>query len=95
MEKLVWSEMGWWLRSQDLKLLGEAGNPTYRIVDQCQALRIGDEVLVSSSSLHPRMILLSADIKVQGFGPDKDGRILRNLLHENIIYNYSLNPYKE
>ena len=87
--ELKWSEMGWWYGSNefDKKLLGEAGNSSYRVEDQCQAMRTSDFVLITSEH---KMTIISADTIVRGFGEDKDGKSLRELMKEEVIYNYAL-----
>jgi hypothetical protein len=86
---LKYSEMMWFLKNdgQNGVYLGDAGN--HRAGRQIQAMRFGDEVIVNGS-VGTRVI--SADTAVNGFGESKDGKVLRDLMVEDVIYDYLLEP---
>jgi hypothetical protein len=97
--KLKFSEMYWEFRSDKNEregwsgtYLGEAGNPSYRVESQVQAMRFGDEVLVSGTrGTH----IIPADCPVKGFGEQKDGKTPRALMTDGLLYSYFLDPYQE
>lgn len=91
---LKWTEMMWLLEDPDNpiknKRLGEAGNPSYPVEKQCSAIRIGDEVLVCGGMVK-ETVIISADISVEGFGPLKDGKTLKEIMIEERYYDFMLN----
>lgn len=89
---LKWTEMMWLLEGDspfEEHYLGEAGNPFNG--DQVTAVRYGGEVLVASGR---RNEVIPASAVVKGFGPDKDGRTLEDLMEEGVVYSYALTPLK-
>jgi hypothetical protein len=88
---LKFSGMMWFYRNKENgqggAYLGDAGN--HRVGKQIQAMRFGDEVLVNGSG---GTRIIPADTTVNGFSEGKDGETLRELMAEDILYNYLLEP---
>jgi hypothetical protein len=73
--------------------LGEAGNPAYSPKCFPKAMRIMDEVIVTSSDF-PDGVIIPASTKVKGFGPEKDGKSLNHIMEEDVIYDFTLSPLR-
>lgn len=90
---LKWTEMMWLLEGPgpfEERYLGEAGNPFNG--DQVTAVRYGSEVLVATGR---RNEVIPASTIVKGFGSGKDGRALRELMEEGVVYSYALTPLRQ
>lgn len=90
---LKWSEMAWWLVDTEKlspEYFGEAGNQSYAMALQVYALRDGSEILVANRECNAPII--SASLTVKGFGHDKDGKTLAEIMQEDVVYNYALQP---
>jgi hypothetical protein len=94
-----WSEGMWLLKNNDDSwkqvYLGEAGNYAYPETCQIFAVRMGDSVLVTCKGITKRSEqdhIISADCTVKGFAEAKNGKTLRELMAEEVLYNYFLEP---
>ena len=95
---LKWGEAMWILQIHDPNKifpreikLGEAGNIRYSDASQVQAVRIGNDVLVSCDmNRDEKDFVIPASTKAQGFHEDIDGNILRDIMEEGVVYSYNL-----
>ena len=71
--------------------LGEAGNSSYGPNSQIHAVRIGNEVLVTSQRQKESHIIPADITIVKGFGDEKDGCTLMQIMAPDRVYDYSLN----
>ena len=91
---LKWTEMMWRLYGSDPMhpgtgmYLGEAGNPSYRT--QVSAIRYDDKVLVSFGTRAKDNNIIPANTVVKGFMSEQDGRTLKDIMDEGVIYDYAL-----
>jgi len=94
--KLKFSEMMWVFKTDREEALGycgtslgEAGNPSYGEDAQVQAMRLDDEVIVTGTrGTH----IIPADCPVTGFGDEKDGKTLRQIMTNEVMCNHFLAP---
>jgi len=87
--ELKYSEMAWWLIDNEgdphynKKMIGN-----YRDVE---LLRDGPDVLITSDTIgYPKEQIIPCDTIVKGFGPERDGKALRDVTDTGVIYNHAL-----
>ncbi len=90
--ELWFSEIMWGLVDTDRPVvgdvyLGEAGNPSRHPSDWVQAVRLGDEVLVAGTN---RDFVIPDSVVLDGFLMGRDGRTLRDVMEEGVVYNHCL-----
>ena len=98
---IKWTEMMWMLREYDdtrfgspmigETYLGEAGNSRYWERDQCHAIREGDVVLVIGQKRRFENFIPASAV-MKGFPEEFNGKTLAEVMEENVVYNYLLQP---
>ncbi len=69
--------------------ISEIGDPKHPASPRIDAMRINSEVIINGiRGIH----IIPADTVVKGFGEEKDGKTLRQLMIPEVIYNYFLEP---
>lgn len=88
------SEMAWWLIDNEGKPLMNKdmiGNTR-----EVQLLRDGPDVLITSDTIGcAKSIIIPFDTTIKGFGPERDGKALRDVTDTGVIYNSALRKVSE
>lgn len=68
--------------------LGEAGSTGYTEANYVQAVRLGDEVIVSRKKNDS--IIIPANLRAEGFNSDINGKTLKEVMEEGVLYDHKL-----
>jgi len=86
---LKYSEMAWWLIDHEGRPLMNKemiGNAR-----EVQLLRDGPDVLITSNTIGcTKNRIIPYDTIIKGFGPERDGKALRDVTDTGTIYNNAL-----
>ncbi len=95
---LSWTEWMWKFTSDEYPIghyLGEAGNSGQHPSQYSTAMRIGTDVLVQVPAAWRRddkNQTIPASTIAKGFGDDKDGHTLAEIMIEGVHYDHRLRP---